>query len=142
MDQEGISIEELERQLKKNNPVFLYCIPSFHNPAGITISKHRRRQLVTLCEDYNTYLIADEVYHLLSYTAPPPPPLAVFAHKGLVYSLGSFSKILAPGLRLGCIQGFPDTLFKMIECRLLSSGGGFNPFIQGIARSALKQRFS
>ena len=84
-------------------------------------------------------MLADEVYHCLSYgVVAPPPPLASFVDSGAVLSLGSFSKILAPGLRLGWIQSRGDRLQTLAQCGLLDSGGGLNPFTAAIVRSALE----
>lgn len=141
MDEEGLIIEALEEQLSQNQPVFLYTIPTFHNPAGVTLSKARRQCLSDLSRKHNFLIIADEVYHLLSYTGEPPPPLAMFCEPDGILSLGSFSKILAPGLRLGWIHGRQSLLKRFIECGLLDSGGGLNPFASGIVRSALEKGF-
>jgi 2-aminoadipate transaminase len=83
-------------------------------------------------------VVADEVYHPLSYTAPPPPPLAGSCLAADIISLGSFSKILAPGLRLGWLQASPARVARFIGCGLLDSGGGFNPFTSGVVRSAIE----
>jgi DNA-binding transcriptional MocR family regulator len=139
MDEDGLIIEALEEQLARNRPVFLYTVPTFHNPAGVTLSGARRRRLADLSRRHNFLIISDEVYHLLSYTGEPPPPLATFCESDGILSLGSFSKILAPGLRLGWIHGGSKLLKRFIGCGLLDSGGGLNPFTSGIVRSALEQ---
>ena len=84
-------------------------------------------------------MLADEVYHLLGYTAVPPQPLAHISDSDTVISLGSFSKILAPGLRLGWIEAAPALLERLAATGLLQSGGGLNPFTSEIARSLLEQ---
>jgi DNA-binding transcriptional MocR family regulator len=83
-------------------------------------------------------VVADEVYHLLSYTTPAPPPLASRIETGTVLSLGSFSKILAPGLRLGWLQAGSKIIERFFTCGLLDSGGGLNPFTSGVVRSAIE----
>jgi 2-aminoadipate transaminase len=138
MDQDGLDIERLAQELKKSKPAFLYCIPVFHNPTGHTLPVERRQALAELSARHGLRIIADEVYHLLSHTGSPPPPLGAFAKNDLIFSLGSFSKILAPGLRLGWIHGPARTLGKISESGLLSSGGGMNPFVQGVLRSVLQ----
>ncbi len=78
-------------------------------------------------------MIADEVYHFLAYNEEPPPPLAVFTDQAeQVVSINSFSKILAPGLRLGWIQAHPKMISRLVKCGLLYSGGGLNPFTSAI----------
>jgi len=82
--------------------------------------------------------VADEVYHGLHWSAPPPASLGAFAAEGGVLALGSFSKILAPGLRLGWIHTDPATVARLASSGLLDSGGGLNPFGSGVVRSALE----
>lgn len=137
-DEHGLVIEALEEALAQQRPALLYSVPTHQNPSGATLSSNRRRRLVELSREHNFTVLADEVYHCLSYEEPPPPPLASFANSGTVLSLGSFSKILAPGLRLGWVQGRADRLQTLAQCGLLDSGGGLNPFTAAIVRSALE----
>lgn len=138
IDNNGLIIEALEEKLKTEKPVFLYTIPAFQNPSGVTLSLERRRRLVELSQMYDFYVLADEVYHLLGYTAVPPQPLAHISHSDTVISLGTFSKILAPGLRLGWIEAAPALLQRLTDSGLLQSGGGLNPFTAEIVRSLLE----
>ncbi|MFC1578135.1 PLP-dependent aminotransferase family protein [Thermodesulfobacteriota bacterium] len=138
MDSGGLNIEALEEKLIRHRPVFLYTIPTFHNPSSITLRADRRQQLVEISRKHNFLIIADEVYHLLNYGPEPPPPVASFIDSNTVLSLGSFSKILAPGLRLGWIQAGPRLLKQIVDCGLLDSGGGLNPFTSAVVRSAIE----
>lgn len=138
MDGDGLSIEALEAKLVEHRPVFLYTVPVFHNPSGLTLSAARRNRLVELSEQYDFLIVADEVYQLLAHNSAPPPPLISFDRLGTVLSLGSFSKILAPGLRLGWLQGRPALLDRFINSGLLDSGGGLNPFTSAIVRSVIE----
>jgi len=138
MDEEGLVVEVLEERLAKQRPVFLYTIPTHQNPTGVTLSVNRRRRLVQLSKEFDFLILADEVYHLLSYLTEPPPPLASFISEGSVFSLGSFSKILAPGLRLGWIHASRELLRPLALCGMLDSGGGLNPFTSALVRSALE----
>ena len=138
MDANGLDVDALEEELAARRPVFLYTIPTHHNPATVTLSRSRREQLLRLSRKHDFIIVADEVYHLLSYSEPPPRPLACCSGQGNVLSLGSFSKILAPGLRLGWIQGTPGLLEKLIGCGLVDSGGGLNPFTSGIVKSVIE----
>ena len=138
MDAGGLIIEALEEKLTRHRPVFLYTIPTFHNPSSVTLGADRREQLVDLSRKYNFLIIADEVYHLLNYASEIPLPMASFIDSDTVFSLGSFSKILAPGLRLGWIQTGPQLLKRIIGCGLLDSGGGLNPFTSALVRSAIE----
>jgi DNA-binding transcriptional MocR family regulator len=138
MDDKGLIIEALEENLRKRRPVFLYTIPAFHNPSAATLSAQRRERLVELSQVHGFTIVADEVYQMLNYTAVPPQPFAAHIGTGSALSLGSFSKILAPGLRLGWIQAAPARLEALLHAGLLESGGGLNPFTSGIVRSAIR----
>ena len=137
-DENGLVIESLEENLAHFNPKFLYIIPTFQNPTGQTLSQGRREQLLNLSQKYGFIIAADEVYHLLSYREVPPKPFAVYAATGNIISLGSFSKILAPGLRLGWIQASPGIIQRFINSGLLDSNGGLNPFTSAIVRTLIE----
>jgi DNA-binding transcriptional MocR family regulator len=138
MDADGLIVEAVEEELKRTRPAFLYTIPTYHNPTSVCLSASRREKLVELSRRYDIMVVADEVYHPLSYTSAPPPPLAVSCVSAKVISLGSFSKILAPGLRLGWLQAAPALVERIVQCGLLDSGGGLNPFTSGVVRSAME----
>ncbi len=136
-------------------PRFLYTIPVFQNPTGRTVSQDRRGRLIEIAEKYGLLVVADEAYQLLSYRDAPPVPLASAAAAASsslaasgspqasmaasgstqVISLGSFSKILGPGLRLGWLQTDEKNLQKITGCGMLDSGGGLNPFTSTLVRS-------
>ena len=137
-DENGLRIDSLEEELATSRPKFLYIIPTFQNPTGHSLSQERRERLVTLSRQHNFLLVADEVYHLLNYSGQPPKPLAAETEAGNVISLGSFSKILAPGLRLGWIQANPEDIQRFINSGLLNSGGGMNPFTTAIVCRVLE----
>jgi DNA-binding transcriptional MocR family regulator len=84
-------------------------------------------------------VVADEVYHLLSFGSPPPIPLGGYCDDGYVLSLGSFSKILAPGLRLGWIQASREMIERLTRCGLLDSSGGLNPFTSALVRVVIEE---
>lgn len=139
MDEEGLRIDLLEETLGKHKPKFLYTIPTFQNPSGRTLSPTRRKKLIELAQRDKFLIVADEVYQLLSYTQEPPAPFALFASDvEQVISVNSFSKILAPGLRLGWIQAHQKILKELTGCGLLDSGGGMNPFTSAIVREAIE----
>jgi 2-aminoadipate transaminase len=137
-DEDGVITEALEERLSREKPVIFYTIPTFHNPTSCTLSAARREKLVQLSLDYNFKIVADEVYHLLAYTITPPPPMAKYTESGTVLSLGSFSKILAPGLRLGWIQTHSDLMKRLLNNGLIFSGGGLNPFTSAVVQSAIE----
>lgn len=137
-DQDGLSIESFEEQASRFHPRLLYLIPTFQNPTGRTLSADRRKRLVELCRQRDILLVADEVYHLLSFSDQPPEPFAAQADSGNIISLGSFSKILAPGLRLGWMQAGSEILHRCTTCGLLESGGGLNPFTSAIVQRVIE----
>lgn len=140
MEQDGISITALEETLQRGIiPKMLYCIPTCHNPTGRTMSVAKRQRLVELSIQYGFTIIADEVYQLLSFPhVQPPPPMFTFDTAGTVLALGSFSKILAPSLRLGWIQAHPRLMSTIVNSGQLDSSGGVNPVISGIVHSAIE----
>ncbi len=119
-------------------PKFLYLIPTFQNPSGQTLTEERRQQLLALARDTDLLLVADEVYQFLNYTVQPPHSFGAYTDDELVISLGSFSKILAPGLRLGWLQAHPTIIQRLAGSGLLDSGGGMNPFTSAIVRGVIE----
>jgi DNA-binding transcriptional MocR family regulator len=132
VDRQGLLPEALREALGRIRPSMLYTVPTYHNPTGTTLPQDRRERIVELCREHGVLLVADEVYHLLSFAGAPPSPMAARARGGGLLSLGSFSKILAPGLRLGWIQGSPQLLRTLSTCGFLDSGGGLAPFTSAI----------
>ncbi|MBN1149074.1 MAG: PLP-dependent aminotransferase family protein [Anaerolineales bacterium] len=139
IDDDGLILEALDEKLAEQRPAFVYTIPTFQNPSGRTLSQARREKLVELAQRHNFLLLADEVYHFLSYGQPPPAPFAAFAEQAQqVVSLNSFSKILAPGLRLGWIQAHRSVIQRLASSGLLDSGGGMNPFTSALVRNLVE----
>jgi 2-aminoadipate transaminase len=137
VSEDGLDLSELEKLAKKHKPALFYTIPVFQNPTGLTMSLATRRELVDMAQKLDFLIVADEVYQLLSYTQTPPPALANFIESEKVLSVGSFSKILAPGLRLGWIQTAPYLQKKLLEFGLFKSGGGLNHYISCVVGKAM-----
>jgi len=140
MEADGISIEALEAELKRHVPKILYIIPTAQNPTGRTLSAVKRQKLVELAYKYGFLIVADEVYHLLTFPGIKGPlPMPFFdTERQRVVSLGSFSKILAPALRCGWMQASPAVLKPILECGQLDSSGGINPVVYGIVHKAIE----
>jgi len=100
MDQEGMIVEQAEEKIKEHHPRFIYVVADFQNPSGITMSLKRRKQLVTLAEKYQIPIVDDNPYGELRYVGENIPSLQSLG-KDLVIELGTFSKIVSPGLRIG-----------------------------------------
>lgn len=98
----ALKVDALEGRLVAGEiPAFIYTIPFFHNPTGAVMPTERCERLVSLAQEYGFSIIADEPYNFLRFDGPSLPSLASYDDTGRVVSLGSFSKILSPGLRLG-----------------------------------------
>ena len=142
-DNDGLRMDALEAMLKAPDtprPSMLYIIPTYQNPSGSVLPSDRRRKLVELAQQHGFLVLADEVYNLLHYGEPPPPPIASFddSDDGCVLSLGSFSKILAPGLRSGWIQARPPMIQRFANAGLTISGGGLNHFTSTLVHAVLE----
>ncbi|MFP7761807.1 PLP-dependent aminotransferase family protein [Marisediminicola sp. LYQ134] len=107
LDEHGLIPEALreriaEVRLAGKTIKFLYTIPNFHNPAGVTLSRERRLEILEICRAEQILVLEDNPYGLLYFDAPPPPAMRSIDEDGVVY-LGSFSKTLAPGFRIGWV---------------------------------------
>jgi 2-aminoadipate transaminase len=103
-DEHGMRIDELESALKHTRPRMIYLVPSFQNPRGTTLSLERRKALVALAQRFEVPILEDEPYAELRFRESPLPSLASLDTEGVVISLGTFSKTLAPGLRIGWLR--------------------------------------
>ena len=138
MDEDGINVRFLEQRSAIFKPKFIYTIPVFQNPSGITLTLERREKLVNLAHRENFLVIADEAYQFLTYSSSQPPSFAEYTEKvEQTISVNSFSKILAPGLRLGWIQAHKAVIERLSTCGLLESGGGMNPYTSALVRGML-----
>lgn len=138
LDGNGMDLEQCERELARHRPKLLYTIPAYNNPTGQTLSQQRREQLVALSHEHGFIIAADEVYQLLHHGTPPPASFGTFTERGNVLSFGSFSKILAPGLRLGWIQTNAKLMRILTASGALVSGGNFNHFTSHVVRQLIE----
>jgi DNA-binding transcriptional MocR family regulator len=137
IDGDGMDLDALETLLSKVKPTFVYTIPTYQNPSGINMSTARRKRLIALSQAHDFLIVADEVYQLLSYHGAPPAAFGTMLAGDTVLSVGSFSKILAPGLRLGWIQTSNKRVRQLTKAGLLNSGGSINQFTSMIVKQAL-----
>ena len=138
LDGNGMDLGKFEQLLAQHHPKLVYTIPSFHNPTGQTLALDRRERLAELSRKHGFVIAADEVYQLLHHGTPPPASFGTLVDRGNVLSLGSFSKILAPGLRLGWIQANPELMQRMLAQGALVSGGNFNHFASHVVRQLME----
>lgn len=102
LEHDGISLEQLEQALKANaNVRFIYLIPNFQNPTGITMSLEKRREVLRLAKKYNTMILEDNPYGDLRFSGGEIPSIKTFDDDGRVIYAGTFSKILSTGIRVG-----------------------------------------
>jgi DNA-binding transcriptional MocR family regulator len=118
------TVRDLQRTGSKVR--MLYTVPTFHNPTGVSLSAERRLALVELAQQAGFFIVEDDVYRELHYDAPAPPALWTMAPRGTVLRLGSFAKSLAPGLRLGWLNGSAQHVRRLVDGGLRDSGGGVN----------------
>lgn len=103
MDEHGLNPEALRSALAAHNNVkFIYTIPSFHNPAGLTQSQQRREEILAIAQEFKVPILEDDPYGLLGFEGEPPQAIRALDDQNVIY-LGSFSKTIASGLRLGWV---------------------------------------
>lgn len=102
MDDDGMDMDALAHALETNTGIkFIYVIPDFQNPTGVTLSLDRRKRLIELANQHDLIVLEDSPYREIRYQGEALPPIKTFDTQDRVIYLGSFSKILAPGLRMG-----------------------------------------
>ena len=125
IDQDGLRTEHLEEALR-SGPKFMYILPNFQNPGGVTLCEPRRHELVLLADRYGIPVIEDDPYGQLRFEGEHLPPLLVLDRENLrrddgklgnVIYLSTFSKTLAPGIRLGWIVAPPDVITKLVQLK-------------------------
>lgn len=115
LEEDGIHIEDLKEKLNKDIGLF-YTVPDFQNPSGISYSESKRKKVAELIRDTNTLLIEDNPYGELRFTEEILPPMKKYVkNQGIL--LGSFSKIIAPGLRIGWICADEQIMEKLVSVK-------------------------
>jgi 2-aminoadipate transaminase len=117
----------------------LYSIPNFQNPSGITLAADRRRAVVDLARQYDLLVVEDDVYRDLAYGVEVPPSLFALDGGEHVLRIGSFSKILAPGVRMGWLMGSAGLIERLVGSGLRSMSGGVNPLMANILAAYCQQ---
>ena len=118
VEPDGISLEGLEQALKEEKSAkFIYTIPNFQNPTGVTMSLAKRRGLYELAKKYGVLILEDNPYGDLRISGEDIPSIKSFDTEGLVLYSGTFSKVVAPGIRVGFAVGPEALLQKMIVCK-------------------------
>lgn len=125
IDDEGMTMEGLEAALR-TSPKFIYALPNFQNPSGVTLSLKRRQRLVKLADEYGVPIIEDDPYGQLRFEGKHLPTIVTLdgrgdngmpTYHGNVIYLSTFSKILAPGLRLAWVVAPPEVIRKLVQAK-------------------------
>ena len=126
MDDDGMNTDYLEEALRAG-PKFIYALPNFQNPTGVTLSMERRRKLLELADQYGVPIVEDDPYGQLRYDGDHLPSIVVLdsqfrddgtaCYRGNVIYLSTFSKTLAPGLRLGWVIAPPEVIGKLVQAK-------------------------
>lgn len=127
LDDEGMMVDVLEQKIVETHPKFMYVLPNFQNPAGVTLSKNRRERLVTLAHQYGVPILEDDPYGELRFEGEHLEPLVVLSARqngqqsgyfeGDVIYMSTFSKTLAPGLRLGWVVAPVEVIKKLVQAK-------------------------
>ena len=132
-DAEGMRVDDLRDRLRARRnagsplPKLLYDVPEFHNPSGVTLSAPRRGALAQLAEEFGFLIVEDDPYRRIRFEGTAVPPIQSCAPPGVVVGIGTFSKLIAPGLRLGWVVATPDIAGRLGR---LKSDGGSCPLTQ------------
>jgi 2-aminoadipate transaminase len=143
-DADGLQVDALADRLEAlaqrgERARLLYTIPNYQNPSGITLAADRRPAVLDLAQRFDLLIVEDDVYRDLAYGESPPPSLYALDGSRRVLRIGSFSKILAPAVRLGWIMGPEGLIARLIGSGLRCMGGGANPLVANILSTYCQQ---
>ncbi len=116
LDEHGMEVERIEETVGDQPIRFIYVLPNFHNPAGTTLPEERRRLLVEIARKHDWLIIEDDPYGALRYTGEDITPIAAMAPERTIY-LGTFSKTLTPGLRIGWLVAPPEIRKPLVQAK-------------------------
>ena len=117
-DENGLDMDALEEAIRRYHPRMLYTIPTFQNPTGVTLSLERRKRIAELAAQYDILVAEDDPYHSLRYSGKALPTIKAFDTAGKVALMGSFSKVISPGLRVGfLVCDEPQLMRKCVICK-------------------------
>jgi 2-aminoadipate transaminase len=117
VDEDGLVVDALEPLILAHRPRFIYTIPVFQNPTGVCLSPARRAALLELSARHGLPIVEDDIYSRLAYEGPAPLALKADDHDGLVLHIGSFSKSLLPGARIGYIAAAPQLIRRLVAAK-------------------------
>ena len=138
-DADGIELPALINAIKTHKPRLLYTIASFANPTGLSLAEARRAEIARLSKQHDFIVAADEAYQLLHFEKPAPKSFSHFLTDGNILCLGTFSKILAPGLRVGWLEVSETLMPRLLASGWVNSGGAINQMASFIVTDCLQQ---
>jgi 2-aminoadipate transaminase len=131
LDDDGMIVDQLEEALLRGErPTFVYTVPNFHNPAGVTMSRRRREQLVALCREAHLPIVEDNPYGLLRFEGDREPTLRSLDPHNVIY-VGTVSKVFSPGVRVGWAVAEPGVLQRLVLAKEAADlcGSQFNMLV-------------
>ena len=120
MLEDGVDIEFIEKEFRKGLPIFFYTMPNFHNPTGVTTTQEHREKLIALFEKYNVLIIEDAFEEEMKYFGKVPLPIKSMDINQIVIYVGSFSKVLFPGIRVGWIAADEECINRLSTLKRFS----------------------
>jgi DNA-binding transcriptional MocR family regulator len=146
MTYDGIDVDALESALRSEVAnrrditdevskfwAMVYLVPTFHNPTGVSLSPAKCEKIIDLASKYNLLVVCDDVYNMLYYDGVPTKRFIAYDKNSCnIISNGTFSKIMAPGVRVGWIEASPELIKKIAQVGVLQSGGAVNNVMSGI----------
>ncbi|WEY92435.1 PLP-dependent aminotransferase family protein [Bacillus subtilis] len=123
MDDEGVKAGLVSSNRKQYGGQLLYTIPSFHNPTGTVMSEQRRKEIISLSKKEQLPIIEDDAYGDLWFEEKPPQPLKAMDHEGNILYLGTFSKTVSPGLRIGWLAGPEPVIERLADIKMQTDYG-------------------
>lgn len=118
VESDGMNMEKLEQALQSNNNVrFIYTIPNFQNPSGVTMSLEKRKKLYELAKKYSVLIVEDNPYGDLRYSGEFLPAIKTMDRENIVLYAGSFSKVVSPGMRVAYVIAPQQIIQKMTVCK-------------------------
>ena len=116
LDDDGMMVEELEATIQRCRPKFIYVLPNFHNPAGVSLSEERRHKLAEVALKHDVFIVEDDPYGELRFEGEDLTPVVTLAKERTLY-VGTFSKTLAPGIRLGWAAAPKQVISKLVQAK-------------------------
>ena len=127
MGPEGMDLAALKKRLERQRPALVYTIPNFHNPTGITTGQGHRERLLELCESRRVPILEDGFEEEMKYFGKAVLPIKSMDSRGVVIYVGTFSKVLFPGLRLGWVAAPPECSLRLVALQRASCIAGNTP---------------